>query len=62
MMTFEKFNERYERLQNAISNLLVVMTEVAYDYGFSVKGKLAINNKEGEETNIGIEREININE
>lgn len=62
MMTLEEFNERYERLQNAIGNLWAVMNEVACDYGFSIKGKLAINNKEGEETNMGIETVININD
>ena len=61
MMTFEEFNERYERLQNAIGNLQAVMNEVACDYGFSIKGKLAINNKEGEGTNMGIEQAIEIN-
>ena len=60
-MTFEEFNERYERLQNAIGNLQAVMNEVACDYGFSIRGKLAINNKEGEGTNMGIEQAIEIN-
>lgn len=61
MMTLEEFNEKYEQIQNAMGNLLAVMTECAYDYGFSIRGRISINNKEEPETNIGIEQEININ-
>ncbi len=61
MMTFEEFNERYERIQNAMGNLLAVMNECAYDYGFSIRGRIVINNKENPETNMGIEQAIEIN-
>lgn len=61
LMTFEEFNEKYEGIKNALGNLLAVMTECAFDYGFSIRGKLSINNKEQPRTNIGIEQYININ-
>lgn len=61
MMTLEEFNEKYEQIHNAMGNLLAVMTECAYDYGFSIRGRISINNKEEPETNIGMEQEININ-
>ena len=61
MMTLEEFNEKYEQIYNAMGNLLAVMNECAYDYGFSIRGRISINNKEEPETNIGIEQEININ-
>lgn len=61
MMTFNEFNDKYERIQNAMGNLIAVMTECAYDYGFSIRGRIIINNKENPETNIGIEQEISIN-
>lgn len=61
MMTLEEFNEKYEQIYNAMGNLLAVMNECACDYGFSIRGRISINNKEEPETNIGIEQEININ-
>lgn len=46
ILSYEQFNEIYEKVDNAYSIMIDTLQELANDYGVAINGRLSVDNLE----------------